>query len=209
VISLDGSADCEAGSGSVSSTFSCTPGSAITAGDLITVQIADRNCLLSSVSDSVNGAYTPIFTNIADPANPSCANLWYKANAAAGTYPITLTLESSEAGAGVYISAQAWKASAATSALDTSWYQVSTSGTVANANCGSAPTLAGNGELVLSYAVFDNDTTSTGGTGFTQINPTGEYSITEYQIQTTATPTTGPFVSAADDWVTLCAAFKP
>jgi hypothetical protein len=57
----------------------------------------------------------------------------------------------------------------------------------------------------LAFASFDN-VTPTAGTNYTMLNTT-DFLYTEYWIQTTATSTNGPFVSAADDWIDGCAAF--
>jgi hypothetical protein len=68
------------------------------------------------------------------------------------------------------------------------------------------------GELILAYLVPDNDASVTAGTNDTVIDGDsnhGNPSFPEYWIETTASPTNGPFTSAADDFTEGCAAFKP
>lgn len=82
---------------------------------------------------------------------------------------------------------------------------------MANATCGSAQAPAGSGELVVAYLITDNDPTAAAGTNYTLIDSSSYLnnpSFSEYWIQTTATATNGPFVSAADDFTAGCAAFK-
>ena len=113
------------------------------------------------------------------------------------------------------VSVQAWKGAATSSVLDTgaiTQHLTSTSGTVANANCGAAQSPSGTGELVISYLVPDWDFSVTAGANYTLIDlpyVSDNPAFPEYWIQTTAQATNGPFTSAADDWTVGCAAFKP
>jgi hypothetical protein len=211
-IALDGSGHCTFDVANLGAlTYHCAI-TVPTAGDLITVEFGNRDGNLSKVSDPTNGTYTTIFY-VQDSANPTYAGMAYFCNAASGTYNVTVTLSVSEAD-GAYLSAEPWKNAATSSCLDSgsiTQHQVSTSGTVANANCGTAASPAGNGELIMGYGAFDSDSSVTAGANFTLIDTTnlGNFSFPQYWIQTTATATNAPFTSAADDWISGCAAFKP
>jgi hypothetical protein len=209
-ISLDGSNHCTNGGSNVSS-VSCTL-SSVTAGDLITVEFSDRNGYETSISDGANGAYTRIYY-VQDSADPNYSGMAYLMNSASGS----LTVKVSESGSDPWalLSVQAWKGASTTSVLDTgaiTQHLTSTSGTVANANCGSAQSPAGAGELIIGYLVPDNDFSVTAGANYTLIDvpsaSIGNPSFPEYWIQTISQATNGPFTSAADDWTEGCAAFK-
>jgi hypothetical protein len=209
-ITLDGSNHCTNGGSNVTS-VSCTL-SSVTAGDLITVEFSDRNGYETSISDGANGAYTKIYY-VQDSADPNYSGMAYFMNSASGS--LTVKVSASGSDPWVLLSVQAWKGASTTSVLDTgaiTQHLTSTSGTVANANCGSAQSPAGAGELIIGYLVPDNDFSVTAGTNYTLIDvPStsfGNPSFPEYRIQTISQATNGPFTSAADDWTEGCAAFK-
>jgi hypothetical protein len=210
-ITLDGSNHCTNGGSNVSS-VSCTL-SSVTAGDLITVEFSDRNGYETSISDGANGAYTKIYY-VQDSADPNYSGMAYFMNSASGSLTVKVSVSGSDPWA--LLSVQAWKGASTTSVLDTgaiTQHLTSTSGTVANANCGSAQSPAGAGELIIGYLVPDYDSSVTAGTNYTLIDvPSASFgnpSFPEYRIQTTSQATNGPFTSAADDWTVGCAAFKP
>ena len=209
-IKLDGSNHCTNGGRNVSS-VSCTL-SSVTAGDLITVEFSDRNGYETSISDGANGAYTKIYY-VQDSADPNYSGMAYFMNSASGSLTVKVSVSGSDPWA--RLSVQAWKGASTTSVLDTgaiTQHLTSTSGTVANANCGSAQSPAGAGELIIGYLVPDNDFSVTAGTNYTLIDvPSASFgnpSFPEYRIQTISQATNGPFTSAADDWTVGCAAFK-
>ncbi len=209
-ITLDNANHCTNGGYSVTS-VSCTL-SSVSAGDLITVEYADDHGLATSVSDSVNGQYTNVYY-VTDSADPNSSGISYHANSASGSVTVTVALSGSDPWA--FLSVQAWKGAATSSVLDTSAITqqlTSTSGTAANATCGTAQSPSRAGELVIGYLVPDWDSSVTAGTSYTLIDTTTAYGnpgFPEYWIQTGLSATNAPFTNAADDWTSGCAAFKP
>jgi hypothetical protein len=212
-IILDGSVHCVHAVSSPGSSVSCTL-TGVTAGDLITVEYADRNGDKSSISDATNGTYSLATAYGNDTSDPSWSGIAYFCKAAAGTYSPTLNLSPST-DTWAIISAQAWRRAKGTSCLDSgsiTQQKISTTN-AANATCGSTQSPAGNYELVVGYAVFDSDASVTAGTNYTLIDTNASTTpnpvFPEYWIQKTGTATNGPFTSASDDWTDSCAAFLP
>jgi hypothetical protein len=211
-ITLDGSNHCSASTPGTSpvASLSCTlPG--VTAGDLITVEFSDRDGLITGISDPTNGSYTGLFY-VADSSGPAWGGMAYFQTSASGSLAVTVTLTGASAGNDTLISAQAWRTPPGGGALDTGFspYNQVQTGSVANANCGTAKTPSMPGELIVGYLVPDA-ATPTAGTNYTfidQITAVGPV-YPEYWIQTSAIATNAPYVSAADDWIAGCAAFKP
>jgi RHS repeat-associated protein len=208
-ITLDAANHCSNHGTNVSS-VSCTL-SNVTAGDLITVEYADRNGYETSISDGSNGSYAPVYYT-SDSADPNYSGIAYFVNSASGSLTVQLSLSASDPWA--LVSVQAWKGAATISVLETAaitQHQTSTSGTVANANCGTAQSPIDSGELILSYLVPHHDTSVTAGSSFTLIdapNSSDNPAFPEYSIQSTPQATNGPFTSSADDWTVGCAAFR-
>src|SRR5579862_514654 len=148
-IVLDGSNHCSNFALGPITSISCTIPS-VRAGDLITVEFADRNGIETSVSDGTNGTYSTIYY-VPDSSDPHSSGMAYFANSAAGSLTVTVALPGVDAWG--IISVQAWKGAATSSVLDTgavNQNETSTSGTVANAACGTtAQTPSGSGELVI------------------------------------------------------------
>jgi RHS repeat-associated protein len=209
-IALDGANHCSSYGTSVTS-VSCTLPS-VTAGDLITVEFSDRNGYETSVSDASNGAYTQIYY-VADSGDPNYSGMAYFVSSGAGSTTVQLSLSWNDPWA--VISVQAWKGASKNSVLDASsitQQQTSVSGTMANANCGTAQSPVGSGELIIAYLVPDGDFSVTAGTNYTLIdvpNSPDNPAFPEYWIQSSAQSTNGPFTSAADDFTEGCAAFRP
>lgn len=198
-------------------TVSCNLTS-VTAGDFITAQAVDGHCLFLNVTDNVNGGnYSVVYSNQSDANDPNCTSQLYFKNSASGNLTITATF-SGGTGSQQAISAQAWKDSGGGTApsLDSTFsssgspfFQVNAGSSTVN--CGTAKTPSANNELVIAFVEGDVASYSNG-TGYTPltINTTNNPGALQYQIQTTATSTNGPFnVTAPDDWGAGCAAFKP
>ncbi len=125
----------------------------VPAGALITVEGSDRNGLITSVSDSINGTYTNI-NYVSDSANPAWGGLWYFTNAEAGTYNVQLNVSASDPWSN--ISVQAWAGAATSNVLDTAsitQYLVNLTNST-TPTCGSANAPTGNNELVPAVTVF-------------------------------------------------------
>lgn len=180
----------------------------VSAGDLITVGSEGRTGTSFTITDTASQTYTSVYF-ATDSGNPSISGIEYLANSASGS--ITITSDAGLSSGNSAIFAQAWHNAATVTPLDatfsSSFFTSSTAGTVANGNCGTARTPGNANSLVLSLGLFDN-VTPTVGANFTVIDTDGGGNgVMQAWIQTTATSTTGAWVSAADDWSVGCAAF--
>jgi hypothetical protein len=178
-------------------------------GDTIVIGSIGRAGTSFTVTDSASQTYTPVYF-ATDSGNPSISGIEYTANSASGS--ITVSSDAGVSSPYSVIFCQAWYNTNATTPLDSTFSsgfnQTSTLGTVANGNCGTARTPGNANSLVLSLGVFDSATPSVGA-NYTTIDTSSVTALAamQYWIQTTATATTGAFVSAADDWSVGCAAF--
>lgn len=189
----------------------------LTAGDLITAQCATNHTATTvTVGDSVNGAYTAIYSNKPDASDPNATSQYYFINSAAGSVTVDCQVSPTETG-WLHMSVQAWKDSSLTGhgSLDSSFSNSTTpffqASTGTQPNCGTAKTPSGANELVIMYTESDN-TTFTVGTNYTALSTSqsNNASLAQYWIQTTATSTNGASATGtSDDWGTGCAAFIP
>jgi hypothetical protein len=204
---------CMTDNGGAGSTVTCTL-TTVSAGDTILVGGVGRVGTALTITDSNSQTYTPIYFTT-DSANPSVSGMSYTANAAAGSTTVQVVI------AGITspfatIFAAALHGTATTSPLDSTFSSgfnfTSTSGTASNGNCSSdtSPTTrtpSAANEIVFSFGAFDSPSGSVGA-NFTILDNDGPGNdLLQYWIQTTATATTGAFVSTPDDWSVGCAAF--
>ena len=185
--SVHGSAVC-AGSQTTCTVDIGTP----TAGDTIDCDIVfNHNATYTAtlVSDNVNsGQYQPFISRIRETSGTNYYANYYKENVAASDTTITLTIGSAQTNSA--ISCRAIKGVPSTYSADSSVAQ-SVSATGTNPANGNSYTPAQNNSIVFSGMQSDSGTV-TAGSGF-QIIDTVSRLFPQYQIQTTATGTTGPF----------------
>lgn len=180
----------------------------VSAGDLITVGSIGRVGTAFTISDTSSQTYTPVYF-ATDSSNPSISGIEYVANSASGS--ITITSDAGLSSGYSVIFAQAWHNAATVTPLDATFsssFFTTQTGSVANGNCGTARTPGNANSLVLSLGVFDSATPSVGAS-YTTIDTSSVSALAAMQswTQTTATSTTGAFVSAADDWSVGCGAW--
>ena len=175
------------------------------AGDGITCEyLFPATVNLVSITDNVNsGNY---LSATPGGGNGFLEGIYYMSGVQGSATTITLTLSGSVALAAM--NCQAWKPASA-GALTPDFTMVQQAlGTTANPTTGAALTPAGINEVVIANMANQSGTTSTAGASYTLIPyGTNKYGWAEYQIQTTATATNGPFTMAADYWVDKQAAF--
>jgi hypothetical protein len=200
---------CTTDNAGTGATVSCTL-TTVNAGDTIEVGGIGRSGTGLAVTDNNSQTYTPIYFT-SDASNPAVSGMSYTANAAAGSTTVQVVVSGLTSSYAVIFAAAVHNTNATTpldSTFSSSFFTSSTAGTVANGNCGTARTPGNAGSIVFSLGAFDN-VTRTVGANYTVLDtdPTNAGYLMQYWIQTTATSTTGAFVSAADDWSVGCAAF--
>ena len=176
--------------------------------DTVVVGGAAHDSGTLTVTDSNGKTYTQI-SSTSDPVNPSYTGMYYLANSASGSLTVTVTNSAGTGEVGMWIQSVAGASTTAPldSTFSSTFVTASTGGTVANGSCGTARTPSQANTLIFSYGQWDN-VTPTVGSGYTLLNTAG-FQYVQTQSQTTATSTTGAWVSAADDWLVICAGFHP
>ena len=200
---LDGSICVNPNLGSAES-ISCTF-SVPTAGDTIVVGMASEESGTFTVTDSNGKTYTQIWT-ASDPTTPVFEAMFYLPNSASGSITVTGTITVSGGEMGIW--AQPIKGANTSTPLDSTFssgFVATSSGSVANGNCGTARTPSQANTLIFSTGFWDNVTPSVGA-NYTLLNSTDFFYVQTWS-QITAAPTNGAWVSSTDDWVVGCAGF--
>ena len=210
-ISLDGNAHGGQDNGYTANNTAAVSVGTPTAGDLITCEVtfdSGNGNTLVSVTDSINGTYTPAVPIYLDPDMQQWFGIYYRQNVAGSA--TTATLRTSQSRPYAAISCQAWKGVATSNPLDSGFVQSRNAVGVPNPTTGANKQPAGNGELIIAAAALLNSGTPVAGGNYSLIDaaPTTRW-WPEYWIQTTATPTAGNYTWPTDTWTDLMAAFLP
>jgi glucuronoarabinoxylan endo-1,4-beta-xylanase len=187
----------------------CTLSPTPSAGDGLTCgYVIGSNVPTATFTDNVSGTYLVANALYYGTNTFAASGRVYRTGLAGAPTTITMTLSSSASYTG--FGCEAYKpAVAGTFTLDSGFVQAATTGNTANPSI-SSDTPSNANEAVYANIVNATYTiTPTAGSGFTIVNPLPAAPLLypEYQIQTTATATTLPYVMSADYWQMQPAAF--
>ncbi|MGB6746013.1 MAG: choice-of-anchor D domain-containing protein, partial [Terracidiphilus sp.] len=181
----------------------------VAAGDLIVCEVSiESDVQLSSVSDPVNGAYSPAIAMHTNTAMTQQLGIFAVPNAAAGSYSVSVAWTG---GARSYqsMACQSWTGVATSTPQDATMTEQQDGASQANPTAGSALTPAVAGELVIGNLMTSYEVPTTGQNyTLTDVAAVG-YVWPEYWVQTAATATNTPYTNASDRWTNQMVAFKP
>jgi hypothetical protein len=185
------------------------PLSNVAAGDLIVCEVSlDSHSTFASVSDPVNGTYSPAITLHYNSAFTQQLGIFAIPKVAAGNYSVSLAWTG---GSQVYnaIACESWTGVATSAPQDANVTQQQDGSSIANPTSGSPVIPATAGELVIGNLMTATQIPAAGANySLTDVAPV-TYMWPEYWIQTTATATNAPYTNSPDTWTDQMVAFKP
>lgn len=184
--------------------------SAVSAGSLLVVQVACYSTNANgaiTVSDSVNGAWTVVYSNI---NTNNISAIAYFQNSASGTPTVTVT---SSGTGNQYITAvqSEWSGMETTGSLDVS---TSATGTSTTGSTGTTSSTTQNDTVSFAVISHENDADMSTPSGFTSLqlvtsNAVNQPATQSYRINTTqAAQSASITFSGTKNWVGGIAAFK-
>jgi hypothetical protein len=194
-----------------------TPGSAVSTGDRMVVEVGVWNsshATASSVTDSAGNSYTEL-THFAASDGTELSVWSAPITAGGGTKPTITARASSTADIGVAAVEYAGLSTATGSAaLDVQAHTSGTTGAAAMVSSGATPATTGSGELAIGFYVDsgfgDTLTTGSGYTGRVNLAPTSdmELLVEDQLVGQGATPAAAAATGSSTVWLMATLAFK-
>jgi hypothetical protein len=194
-----------------------TPGSAVTAGDRIVVEVgvwSSSNATASSVTDSAGNTYAEL-THFTAPDGTEMSVWTAPITAGGGSKPTITAKVTSAADIGLAAVEYAGLSTAAgTGALDVQAHATGTTGAAATVSSGATPATTGSGELTIGFyadsGFGDTLTPGSGYTGRVNLAPTGdmELLIEDQTIGQGATPAATAGTGPSTVWLMATLVFR-